>query len=315
LAFEDELGFDGSQQVAQNYTLGATGLVSKTISLWTSRIVQYILIVGIISAVFVGLSVVLLSTMFGLIGSIGADPFGYVIEFILDPTSNLTLLAVSAGFALVSFVVNAIINGAATKFTLDEYGGRGGDIGASFSHSISRVVHIIIIQIILGLLVSIILTPATFFAFSAMDMIDITDPFNPIIPPGALEMLAYAMFLMLIGGIFLIYIQVRFLPAYAVVIDSDLSAIDSLKRSWELTSENFFHVFGSYILLVIAVAVLGMIVGVVISIILYPLTYAIILESIITALLFSAITYIFTAVLYRDLSSRKGTSDLPQYVL
>ena len=49
--------------------------------------------------------------------------------------------------------------------------------------------------------------------------------------------------------------------------------------------------------------------------ILYPMVYAIILESIITALLFGAITYIFTAVLYRDLSARKGTSDLPQYVL
>jgi hypothetical protein len=315
LAFDDELGHDPTQPVEQNFTLSATRLISKALSLWTGRIIQYIIIVGIISALCVGLSVVLLAALFGLLGTISADPLSYVIGFILDPTSDLPLLALSIGFALFSFVLTAIVQGAAIRYTLDEYGGPGGDVGASFSHSISRVVHIIIIQLILGFIVSIVLTPATFFTTRAMDMIDITDPFNPIILPGALEMLAYAIALMFVGGIFLIYIQVRILPSYAVVIDTDLSAIDSLKRSWELTSGSFFHVFASYILMVLAIAVLGMIVGFALAALLYPLVYSIIVETIIAALLFNAITYIFTAVLYRDLSSRKGTSDLPQYVL
>ena len=315
MAFEDDLGYDPSQPIVQNYALSATQLISKTISLWAGRIAQYILIVGVISAASVAVSILILSTMFGLIGSISADPFGYLISFIMDPMSDLPLLAVSVGFALMAFILNAIVNGAAIKFTLDEYGGAGGDVGASFSHSFSRLVSIIIVQIILGFVISVILTPGTILATRALDMIDITDPFNPIIQPGALEMMMSAMILLLIGGIFLIYIQVRFLATYAVVIDTDRSAIDSLKRSWELTSGNFFHVFGSYILLVLAVGVLGLIVNVGLTFMFLPLSYSLVIESLVNALLFSSLTYIFTAVLYRDLASRKGTSDLPDYVL
>jgi hypothetical protein len=315
LAFEDDLGFDPSQPMDLNYTLSATQVVSKTISLWSRRIVQYILIVGVISAIGVAVSVVLIFGMFGLIGAIGSNPFNYLVTFILDPLSNPLLLAVSAGFAVAVFVLNAIIQGAAIKFTLDEYGGTGGDVGTSFSYSLSRLLNIIIIQIILGFVVSIVVTPGTILATRALAMIDISDPFNPIILPGAFEMMMAAMAVLLVGGLFMIYIQVRFLAAYAVVIDTDLSAIDSLKRSWELTSGDFFHVFGSYIILVLAVAVLGLIVNV--AFIFTPLTleFTIVLESIVNALLFGALTYIFTAVLYRDLSSRKGTSDLPAYIL
>ena len=315
MAFEDDLGYDPSQPIVQNYALSATQLISKTISLWAGRIAQYILIVGVISAASVAVSILILSTMFGLVGSISADPFGYLISFFMDPMSDLPLLAVSVGFAFMAFILNAVVNGAAIKFTLDEYGGPGGDVGASFSHSFSRLVSIIIVQIILGFIISVMLTPGTILAARALDMIDITDPFNPIIQPGALEMMMSAMILLLIGGIFLIYIQVRFLATYAVVIDTDRSAIDSLKRSWELTSGNFFHVFGSYILLVLAVGVLGLIVNVALTFMFLPLSYSLVIESLVNALLFSSITYIFTAVLYRDLASRKGTSDLPDYVL
>jgi hypothetical protein len=317
LAFEDELGYDPSQPIDQNYALSATGMVSKTVSLWSRKIVQYILIVGVISAACVAVSVAILAVMFGLVGTIGSDPFSYVISFFMDPLSNLPLLTVSVGFAIIAFVLNAIIQGAAIKFTLDEYGGAGGDVGASFSHSFSRLLNIIIIQILIGFIVSIIFTPGTILATRALDMVDFTNPFNPIILPGALELMMASMVILLVGGLFMIYIQVRFLAAYAVVIDTDLSAIDSLKRSWELTSGNFFHVFVSYIVLVLAVAVLGLVVNVAMTFTYLPLAYTLIIESIVTALLFGALNYIFTVVLYRDLSSRTGdvSSSLDELML
>ena len=317
MAFEDDLGYDPSQPVDQNFTLGATEVISKTISLWFGRIAQYIIIVGIISAVCAAISVVLLSVMFGLVGTIAADPFSYLIGFIMDPLSNLPLLVFSVGFAIIAFVLNAIVSGAAVKFTLDEYGGNGGDVGASFSHSFGRLLNVIVVQLILGFIIAIILTPATIFATRAMAMIDFTDPFNPIILPGAFEMLMYAMVLLLVGGIFLIYMNIRFAPTLAVVIDTDLSAIDSLKKSWELTSGNFFHVFGSYILFALAVGVLGLIVSVAITFTFLPPAYAIVIESIVTALLFGALTYIFATVLYRDLHSRTGdvSSSLDELML
>ena len=315
MAFEDDLGHDPSHPIDQDFVLSASGLVSRTISLWSGKIIQYILIVGVIGALCVAVSFVILLGLFGLIGTIGADPATAIMSFILDPLSNPTLMAVSVGFAIVAFVLNAIIYGAAIKFTLDEYGGNGGDVDSSFSHSFGRVGNVIIVQLILGSFVAIILTPALSFTTRALELIDITDPFNPIILPGALEMMMSAMVLLLFGGIVLFYIQIRFAPALAIVIDTDLSAIDSMKRSWGLTSGNFLHVFGGYILLGIVVMILGLVVNTVLVITSLPDSYILVIESVITALLFGALNYIFAVVLYRDLSSRTDSSTLQDLMI
>ena len=310
MAFEDGLGTDPSRQTDQNYTLGAYNIMSRTVSLWGRKIIQYIIIVGIIGAASVAFSFILLNSLFGTIGTIGADPISYLLSLIFVSVSDFTLVFVTVGFAIVAFVLNAITNGAAIKFTLDEYGGTGGDVGTSFSRSFGRVLNVMIVQLILSALVAIVIIPATMFLTQAMDMIDITDLFNPIFPPGSIELLMTGMGLFIVGGIFLIYINVRFAPALAIVIDTDLSAIDSLKRAWELTSGNFLHVFSSYILLNVAVLILGVVATVFVSFILLPLDYLLVIETVVTALLFSSLSFIFTAVLYRDLSSRKGSSGL-----
>jgi hypothetical protein len=315
LAFEGELGHDPSQPVAHDYAVSATGLVSRTISLWTRKLAQYIIIVGVIGAACVALSFILLFGLFGTIGTLGADPISYLLSLFFYPESDYILLGLSLGFAIFAFILNAIIYGAAIKFTLDEYGGNGGDVSTSFSHSFGRVLNVIIVQIILGFLVAIVLTPATIMTNRAMDMIDITDPFNPIFPPGSVELLMTAFALLMVGGIFLIYVQVRFVPTLAIVIDTDLSAIDSLKRSWGLTSGNFFHVFGGYILLGLAVIVLGLIVSSVLYLTFLPPSFLSLIESLVSVLLFGALTYIFTVVIYRDLSSRTVSSTLDDLMI
>jgi hypothetical protein len=316
LAFEDDLGHDASQPMAQDYTVSATGLVSRTISLWSRKLAQYIIIVGVINAAFVAIPFVLLLILFDIIGTLGIDPINYVISlFFLESSPELAFIAMSIGFATIAFVINAIISGAAIKFTLDEYGGNRGEIGTSFSHSFGRTLTIIIVQLILSFLVAIVLTPATILATRALEMIDISDPFNPIIPPGAIELLMAALGFFVVGGIILIYFQTRFAPTLAIVIDTDLSAFDSLKKSWKLTSGKFFHVFGSLILLNIAVLILGLIVDAGLTFTLWPESSLLVIESFISALLFSSLSLIFTAILYRDLMSRTVTSDFPEYVL
>ncbi|MGY5872003.1 MAG: hypothetical protein RTV72_07170 [Candidatus Thorarchaeota archaeon] len=307
MAFEDELGNDQSQPGDQDYTLSAFELFSKTISLWARKIIQYITIVGIIGAACVAVSFIILFILFDIVGVLGANPISYFISLFFELPTDFNLIVVSVVSAIFVFVLNAIIFGAAIKFTLDEYGGNGGDIGASFSHSFGRVPNFIIVQLILSFFVAIVLIPATTLSTQAMDMIDITDPFNPIFPPGSIELLMSGMVLFIVGGIFLIYINVRFAPALAVVIDTDLSVIDSLKKSWELTSDNFFHVFGSIILLNVAVLILGVFVSVIVEFTYLSLDYRYVIEAVITALLFSSLSFIFTAVLYRDLSSRSRT--------
>ncbi len=303
MALEDELGHDPSQQSDQDYTLGATGLISKTISVWARNIVRYITIVGSIRAACVIASYAILVLMFNTVGTLGADPNSFLINLFFFP-SDFTLLVVSLGFAIFAFVLNAILYGAAIKFTLDEYGGNGGDIGASFSHSLSRVQNFIIVQLILTSVIAIATIPALTLSFQASDLIGSIDPLNPVFPPGAMEMFMVAMGLFALGGIFIIYFNTRFAPTLAIVIDTDLSAIGSFKRSWELTSGNFFHVFGSSLLMNIVVVIFSGIVSVVAYFTYLPDYDQLVLGAVVTALLFSVFYFIFQSVLYRDLISR-----------
>jgi hypothetical protein len=317
LAFEEGLGTDPSQQRDENYTLSAYDIMVNTIKLWYRKLIHYIIIVGVISVLCIGLSFVLLFLLFGTIGTIGADPFSYLIGLFFDVVTDIPLFALTIGFAFFAFILNAVIIGAAIKFTLDEYGGPGGDIGASFSHSLGRVVTVIIVQLILSFFSAIILTPAMSLLTQAINMVDITDITNPIIPPAAIELMLAGFALFAIGGIFLLYINVRFSPVMAVVIDTDLSAVDSLKRSWELTSENFFHIFGSYILLSVTILIIGAALTLVLDLLLLPMDTSLVINTILSALLFSSLSFIFTAVLYRDLVSRFGDSvdnSLPGFI-
>jgi hypothetical protein len=318
LAFEDGLGVDPSQPYVDTYTLGATGLVTQTLELWFRKIGQYILIVGFASVTTTLISVILLFTIFGRIGVISSDPINYLFGVFTLPTMpDTTLIAVTVGFGIIAFVVNAILSGAAIKFALDDYGGQNAEVGVSFSHSFGKTAKIVTVQVIMTLVVSAVTGPSLAMMGTALEGIDISDPFNPIITPEAIQLMLMASMILFVGGIFVLYIIIRLAPALAIVMDTELSAIDSLKRAWDLTSGNFFHVLGGQILIGLAIGLLGMIVSFGLTAAMYMNPYALVVEVVISAFLFSAPSLIFIAVLYRDLSSRKGIygSDLPEYVL
>ncbi|MHA1936491.1 MAG: hypothetical protein ACW97A_14570 [Candidatus Thorarchaeota archaeon] len=307
MAFEDGLEPEPSQPPTQDFTVSATGIVSRTLSLWTRKIIQYIIIVGIVGAGLVVVSYVMVLTILGTIGVLGTDPVTYLFGlFTLTSFPDLTMIVVSLMFAIVAFVVNAIVGGAAIKFALDDYGERRGEIGTSFSHSFGRAIHIIIVLLVISFLVSIVTAPSLYISTIALEGIDISDPFNPIFPPGALELMMASFVLLIVGWIFTVYISARFAPTLAIVIDTDLSAIDSLKKSWELTSGNVLHVLVAQILFIIAVFVLQLIISFALTFVLLFNPLLLVLEVIVSALLFGSLTFIFAAVLYRDLLSRSG---------
>ncbi len=312
LAF-DELGKESSQQPEQDYTVNATGVVSRTISVWIRQIGQYIIIFGIMAAAMNLISFLILVAMFERIGVLGTDPLSYFVNILtLTSLPDLTLIAVSLLFAIVAFVINAILGGAAIKYALDDYNARRGDIRTSFSHSFGKTFNFIAVQLLISLFNAILLLPGFYFLINAMLLIDISDPFNPIFPPGSLEMMMAGAGLMFVGGIILIYVSARFAVALAAVIDTDLSAIDSLKKSWNLTSGNVWHVIGSWILFGFVVAVLGAIVS---TLGYYLQPYDVVIPTIVTSLLFSALNFIFPVVLYRDLSSRVKESSLESLMI
>jgi membrane-anchored glycerophosphoryl diester phosphodiesterase (GDPDase) len=309
----DELGSDPSKTAAQDYTVSATGLVSRTFGVWTSNIVQYTVIVGIIGALTIVVSVSLLFALFNAIMVVGADPVSYymgIFEYTTLPSP--TIIGVSLLFALIAFIVYTIAGGAAIKFALDDYGTHNGDIRESFSHSFKRIFSLLGVQLVVSLLTSALLLPGFILLTNAVSGIDISDPLNPIFPAGALETMMLSAFLLLIGAIIMIYLSARFAPVLAIVLDTDLSAIGSLMKSWEITGGNVLHVIGGRILFGIAVAILGALV----TAFTYPLgSYSLVVENIVITLLFSSLTYIFPVVLYRDLSSRTKGSSLEELLL
>ena len=308
MAFEDDLGIDASQAGAESYAVSATGLVSRTFNLWFRKLGQYIIIVGLAGAAFALISFFILIIFFSSIGTIATNPISYIFSnLLLPPFPETTLIATSLGFAIVAFIVNAIITGAATKFALDDYGGeKSAEIGSSFSYALGKTGNIIIVQIIQTILVTGATAPGLALALRALAGIDITDPLNPIIAPGTMELMMTALVLTLVGLIFALYFSIRFAPVFAIVVDSNLSAIDSLKKSWDITGGNMMHVFGGMFLVGLIVAILGAMV----STLLFFSTYSSVITAVITALLFSALNLIFSVVLYRDLFARRGESSL-----
>ena len=171
-------------------------------------------------------------------------------------------------------------------------------------------------QLLTSALIAIALTPASFLLLAAMEMIGPIDPYNPIISPEAIALIFQAFMYLVVGGLVLLYVQIRLAPTLAIVIDTDLSAIDSLKKSWELTGGNMLHIFGAMILMGIATFLLTFMIGFVTAMTFLPLDILTIIDAIIVTLLFGALNFVFGVVLYRDLTSRKGgESNLPGYVM
>ncbi len=317
MAFEEGLGYDPSQPFEEDYTLSATGLVSKTFGLWTGKFVQYVTIVGLFSVFTTLMSFVLVFTIFGLVDILPADPINYLFSVFSFPTMpDMTMIILSVAFGVVAFIVNAILSGAAIKFALDDYGGQTADVGMSFSHSFGKTTRIVTVQLIMTLIVSAVTAPSLNLMMRGLEGIDIYT-YPPTIDPEAMQLMMMGAMLFLVGGIFILFITIKFAPALAIVVDTDLSAIDSLKKAWEITSGNFLHVFGGQILIGLAVGLLGMIITVPLGVIMFLNPWALVAGTIFVALLFSAPSLIYIAVLYRDLMARAVPvgSDLPEYVL
>jgi hypothetical protein len=313
LAFEDDLGRDASQARAESYAVSATGLASRTFNLWFRKLGQYIIIVGLVGAAFALISFFILIVFFSSIGTIATNPISYIFSnLLLPPFPAATLIVASLGFAIVAFIVNAIITGAAIKFALDDYGGeRTAEVGSSFSYALGKTGNIIIVQIIQTILVTGAMAPGLALALRALAGIDITNPLNPIIAPGAMELMMGALVLLLVGLIFALYFSIKFAPVLAIVVDTNLSAIDSLKKSWDITGGNLTHVFGGLFLVGFIVAILGAMVS---TLLLFS-TYSPVITAVITALLFSALNLIFSVVLYRDLVARREGSSLDSLIV
>jgi membrane-anchored glycerophosphoryl diester phosphodiesterase (GDPDase) len=312
LAF-DELGPDAAKSSMQEYTVGATGLVSRTFGVWSRRLIQYIALVGVLGAATGVVSSLVIFVFFGTIMVVGSDPLSYYSSLVQSNSlSSPDVIALSLPLAVIAFVIYAVVGGAAVKFALDDYSSHTGDIRASYSHSFKRLLNFIGVQLVVSAITAVFYLPGMVLLMNSMSGVDISDPFHPIFPPGSIETMMMGAILILISTPILIYLSSRFAPAVAIVIDTDLSAIGSIKKSWEITGGHVLHVIAGWFLFGISVSVLAVLARLFTS---FLEPYALVIQNIVVTLLFGALTYIFPVVLYRDLSSRTKESSLEELLL
>jgi hypothetical protein len=307
---DDGLGLEPSAPPEHDFTVSALDLVTRTLKVWVRKLPSYIVLVGLLGAAF---SLLTFAVFYALYGLVAFDLLSYVSSDIIntlmgfalaEPMLAIEIIIIAVVLTIVGMVVNAVIAGAGIKFALDDYGAHQADVGASLSFAFSRLSTIIVVQFLVALIVTGALAPGMFLLLGAMAGIDLLNP-----SPEALSMVLMALPLLLIGGVIALYVGVRLNPASAVVVAEDLGAVDSIKRAWGLTSGNFWHIFGGQILLAIAVAIISM----VLEILLFPLAFygqavMLYLLAIISSLVFGAISYVFAAVLYKDLESRSAVT-------
>jgi len=306
MEIDDGLGLEPSAPPEQDFTVSALDLVTRTFKVWVRKLPSYILIVGLLGVAF---SLLQLAVFYALYGVLGFDLLVYVGADIIMTLLGFTTSEIVTGIGfiilaivltVVGMVVNAVIAGGGIKFALDDYGSHQADVGTSLSFAFSRLSTMIVAQFLLALIVTGALAPGMYFLFGALAAFD---PFNPSMD--ALNMIMTALPLILIGVIVALYFSIRLAPTSAVVVAEDLGAIGSMKRAWELTTGNFWHIFGGQILLGIAVGFIGVVLGMLLSpLAVYGLAVTLYVSVLISSLLFSAINYVFAAVLYRDLESR-----------
>ncbi|MFW9912858.1 MAG: hypothetical protein ACFFEU_10315 [Candidatus Thorarchaeota archaeon] len=296
---------------AANFEVGAGELVSRTISVYIRRIGAYIILVGLPSFVLGVAGLALFLALFGVDGYTlypgvtGADPISLLLSYLgfLGPTG----LAIAYIFmiGIINTIVLAIVNGAGVKYALDNYGNPdAGEIGESLSHALGRAPTLIIAQLILSLVMFAIISPVIVLLFGS------TVEFDPLNPYPFLSYFAALLPILLVCLVLIFFISIRLSVTTGVVIAEDLSAIDSIKRSWKLTGGNFWHVLGAGMLLSIVIVLIGAVFVVFsMGLVFVPSEGSTIVTSLISMLFIGALSSVFQAVLYKDLASRIGRQD------
>ncbi len=302
----DGLGLEPSAPAEQDFTVGALDLVTRTLKVWVRKLPSYIMIVGLVGVAYGLLQFAVFYALYGLLAFdlliyVSSDIITTLLGFATaEPVLAIEIITIAIVLAVVGMVVNAVIAGGGIKFALDDYGSHQADVGTSLSFAFSRLSTMIVAQFLLTLIISGAMAPGLFLLLGSLAAID---PFNPSME--AISAMMSGLAILGVGAIVALYFGIRLAPTSAVVVAEDLGAIDSMKRAWELTTGNFWHIFGGQILLGIAVAIIGLVPGMLVApLAFYGLAVTLYISALISALLFSAINYVFAAVLYRDLESR-----------
>jgi hypothetical protein len=123
-----------------------------------------------------------------------------------------------------------------------------------------------------------------------------------------------ALIVMVAGVVALVVISVRLSVTFAVVAVEPVGPLHALRRSWHLTAENTWRVFGLTVTVLFVVTVLGALIGELVSLAILSVVPAEAAVSLVvgtlTTLLFAPVVPVVLAALYYDLRVRRDRLQL-----
>lgn len=304
----DDGWYGSDDQVAQEsrFKAGSFELVSRTFTVWFRRIFDYVLVAGaLIAALYASMGVVLITTVGetaagDVLDVVTADPSSVVMSLIVLASQGNSLLIHAVVMAVVSIIVGAIAVGAAIRLSLWDYGSPGqGTVQESLEWSASNVGRIVGATLAVGLVTGALVAPMTMWA----NLITSMDAYEVMIFLQANGNLVIMSFVLVIAAV---YIAVRLTPIVAVIAAEDLGIVDALKRSYELTSRQFWHVLISRVLLMLGVGIVAYLMSLLVMAAIPGVPYGNVLAQTIVSLVLAPINYVFIGVLYKDLRAREA---------
>jgi hypothetical protein len=285
------------------YAIGVSTQISTVLSLYGKRISAYvgIMIIPVIYS-FVFSSIMFLGFGPGnleYIGYLGSEPVSFFWGIFLlqgtgiSPADFGPFVALGGILMLIGFVLNVLVLGAAISIALRTYTGQDSAMGFGVSSALERFPTLLTVILIIGSIYAVIMIPIQESLLSMLDAMLIMD----------LDAMMQASGLLLVMAIVYILVVTIFYPNAAVVMEEDKSAGGSISRTVSLTKSNITHTLGGIILfhiilMVITLAIdfgLMMFLGSDPTLLITPFT---------ATLIITPLTYIYQAVLYKDLAAR-----------
>lgn len=295
---------ESSYRQEQDFAVGWSGLVLRTISLWKRRLLSYI---GIMISSKLILFLLYIVPVILILGPaslanmiyLPVTPTGAVLNYLAAGGSSVRDIAMAIVAIILTFLVYTVTTAATVKIALNDYGNPGaGNVIDAFGFSFSRF-GILLASLTVGFTIFLLGSPLSVlnYAFSLFLMSG-TIPIFPILTA----------FLLAVGAE---YVGIRILPVFAVIIEErQESPFDAMKRAFNLTDSHFWHIFGSqFILNLVISVVVGIVNMLLVSLMQWSLISFFLAVTIVNGLLIAPISIVFQAVVYRDLKSRAETQE------
>jgi hypothetical protein len=304
LAIEDD---QRATSTEDQYAIGVSTQVSTVLSLYGKRISAYVGIM-MVPVIYSFLFSTIMYMVFGpamllYVGYLGSDPVSLIWGVFLlqnepiPPAVFGPFVGVGGVLMIIGFVLNILVLGAAISIALRTYTGQESALGSGFSSSLERFPTLLTVSLIIGSIYTVIMIPIQESLLAILDAMLIMD----------LDAMTQASSMLLAMAIVYILIVTLLYPNAAVVMGEDQNAGGSISRTVSLTKSNLLHTLAGIILFHIIMIVITLAIEFGLIIFLGDLTFLI--TPFASMLIVTPLTYIYQAVLFKDLAARTGQKD------